>query len=813
MGVNKQFNVKTVHFLPSLNKHQNTRVTQPLAMDEQLLLQKSGAGSLALPSFSLNLSGTISKTLNCLQHPAASLIAFAYSSDPDSVVGHQQKLKHAKSYEEWKTAAERLDQLLGYDLWKQDSASDIYDHELVRMRTEELRACRVSGDNERLLFLVRTSFQRNLGNMGDPKLYEMAYTGTKQLIEDYISECEAALETLLECGDSATDKHLADSHILDMLVQTRKAFGRTALVLSGGSVLGIIHTGVMHELLHQNLLPRIISGSSAGSIFASVLCVHFDYEIDELFDTLIREKFDIFEETGNEESFFVRLARFLKHGTILDNKYLAQTMQSLLGDLTFQEAYNRTRKILNVTVSPASIHEAARLLNYLTAPNVLIWSAVCASCSVPFIFSSYTLLAKDAITGEHYPWSASPLKYIDGSVDNDLPLIRLSELFNVDHFIACQVNPHVVPFVKLQSSLLLAYKPSQLSWVWHETQNFLNDEFSHYLLVASELGILKNVSSKLRSLLTQQYTGDITIVPDVKISELKDLFKNPTTEKFQDAHLRGAHATWPQLSIIRNHCAIELALDQSIHKLRSRLIPHEKTNVNRNSAHRELGRKQFYSTANIQVLASPQMLQAASVRHFHSNRHNSASASTMPPSMQPVAGTKQQQQLNQYQHHQQQPQQQHQQHHQHHQHQQGSRHKQTNHVRHKSEGLSILMPPMKRKSSQDLASMFSIGVSPSHRTAWSPSISRGNSFKALTNNNNNNNKQTLPSGFGDMTMGPTGLISKPSTSSATKLTVMDPQMGAEGGKYSPEDSMCSSTTVSPAVSRRTSLSGGSQRNE
>lgn len=40
-------------------------------------------------------------------------------------------------------------------------------------------------------------------------------------------------------------------------------------------------------------------------------------------------------------------------------------------------------------------HDGYRLLNYLSAPNVLIWSAVCASCAVPYVFESVDLLCKD----------------------------------------------------------------------------------------------------------------------------------------------------------------------------------------------------------------------------------------------------------------------------------------------------------------------------------------------------------------------------------------------------------------------------------
>lgn len=94
------------------------------------------------------------------------------------------------------------------------------------------------------------------------------------------------------------------------------------------------------------------------------------------------------------------------------------------------------------------MYELPRLLNYLTAPNVLIWSAIAASCSVPFIFSASEILAKDPKTGQPQPWNASPQRWIDGSVDNDLPMAKLSELFNVNHFVVSQVNPHIVPFLE-----------------------------------------------------------------------------------------------------------------------------------------------------------------------------------------------------------------------------------------------------------------------------------------------------------------------------------------------------------------------------
>jgi len=63
-------------------------------------------------------------------------------------------------------------------------------------------------------------------------------------------------------------------------------------------------------------------------------------------------------------------------GALFDAQVLKEALKDNIGDVTFQEAYNRTRRILNITVSTSATFEMPRLLNYLTAPNVLIWSAV-----------------------------------------------------------------------------------------------------------------------------------------------------------------------------------------------------------------------------------------------------------------------------------------------------------------------------------------------------------------------------------------------------------------------------------------------------
>lgn len=212
------------------------------------------------------------------------------------------------------------------------------------------------------------------------------------------------------------------------------------------------------------------------------------------------------------------------------------------------------------------------------------------------------MFAKDPRTSQPVPWNPTAQRWIDGSVDNDLPMSRLNEMFNVNHFIVSQVNPHVVPFLKSSNGVfpevssvdsydLSASIDSSASEKTRTIAtgvignllakstafgdsliNLAVSETMHRLLLSSEMGIFPNLCTKLRSVLSQKYSGDITILPEVYVSELRRVLKNPTSEFLQDAKLRGQRATWSRISIIRNHCAVELALDSAIIELRSRTI-------------------------------------------------------------------------------------------------------------------------------------------------------------------------------------------------------------------------------------------------
>jgi TAG lipase/steryl ester hydrolase/phospholipase A2/LPA acyltransferase len=153
-------------------------------------------------------------------------------------------------------------------------------------------------------------------------------------------------------------------------------------------------------------------------------------------------------------------------------------------------------------------------------------------------------------------------------------MTRLSEMFNVNHFIVSQVNPHVVPFLPKEDGLFNPAKHRSLCGPglggWMSTISHLaKDEILHRMTVLSEMGVFPNSMTKFASIMNQKYSGDINIYPELISSNFPRILENPTKEFMLEACLSGERATWPRLSQIHNACAIELALDRAIQHMRA----------------------------------------------------------------------------------------------------------------------------------------------------------------------------------------------------------------------------------------------------
>jgi TAG lipase/steryl ester hydrolase/phospholipase A2/LPA acyltransferase len=216
-------------------------------------------------------------------------------------------------------------------------------------------------------------------------------------------------------------------------------------------------------LVEHKLLPRIIAGSSVGSIICSIVATRTWPEIESFFTDSL-QTLQFFDRIGG---IFAVMRRVTTYGALHDISQMQRLLRDLTSNLTFQEAYDMTGRVLGITVCSPRKNEPPRCLNYLTSPHVVIWSAVTASCAFPGLFEAQELMAKDRfgnIVPFHAPFSTDPelgpgaskRRWRDGSLEMDLPMMRLKELFNVNHFIVSQTNPHISPLLRMKE-LVRAY--------------------------------------------------------------------------------------------------------------------------------------------------------------------------------------------------------------------------------------------------------------------------------------------------------------------------------------------------------------------
>ncbi|KAJ1560667.1 hypothetical protein HK405_006316 [Cladochytrium tenue] len=171
-------------------------------------------------------------------------------SHQDPQVYYRHLMTVATNYEQWAAAGQALDRLQGKNKWKSEVASPDYDYRLVQDRLAQLRIARESGDLASMIFILRTSLNRNLGDMGNPRLYSHTHVGTKRLIENYIEEVTRQLNLI--CDTETDDFNAAAKY--EFFTNTQKTLGRTALLLSGGAALGVLFdVEVLIETMRLNI--------------------------------------------------------------------------------------------------------------------------------------------------------------------------------------------------------------------------------------------------------------------------------------------------------------------------------------------------------------------------------------------------------------------------------------------------------------------------------------------------------------------------------------------------------------------------------
>lgn len=448
-------------------------------------------------------------------------------------------LQRAQSYDEWPAAALALDKYRGLDRWRQRDHSRQYDFLSLRNRLDQLRRLHARQDVRGLLYALNEGIHGNMGGMGRSGLYNHALSGTKHLIEQYIDEIVHTLELL--ASDDRGD--ISDAEKRDFFNRASHCFGHSALMLSGAGSLLYFHVGVVRALIEQGLLPPILSGSSGGAIVGSIVGSCTDEELSVVLepDYLIAQV-----ENANQR------------GGVTDPADIEETLRHFLpDDMTFQRAFERTGRSINVSIAAAETHQTSRLMNSTTSPSVLVRSAVMASSAVPGVFPPVTLQALDEF-GELKTFLPSR-RWVDGSVSDDMPAKRLGRLYGVNHYIVSQTNPAVLPFVsqkggKLGTLGLIKRASRRTALEWFNAATLILDQ------VDKQNGGITRATSMMRSVINQDYVGDITILPDYRWVNPRRLLGFPGEKRVRQLIDSGERSTWPRLEMIRQQTKISRKL-------------------------------------------------------------------------------------------------------------------------------------------------------------------------------------------------------------------------------------------------------------
>ncbi|KAJ3220968.1 hypothetical protein HK099_003878 [Clydaea vesicula] len=449
----------------------------------------------------------------------------------------RKEIQDAQSFDEFLDLVSQLDVLLNNEEWRSNPVSNLYDYKLIQQRLEQFHND-INGLEE-IKDLLRTGMLRNFAGIHNPKLFSRSFSGTKHLIEKYLDKLVSIMYTIADMPPSVK-RNWSLKHKLDFFAELKQTFGQTALILDGGASFGLYHIGVVKVLIENDLLPKIICGASVGALIAALVCIHTDEDLPEIFIPG-GISLEAFAQKSAKHGLRRKFTRLLKYGYLLDIKVIEDCVRSNVGDITFEEAYNKTKRVLNITVSSSKKNEIPKVLNHLTAPKVLIWSACCASVAVFGLYSSIDLLAKDKI-GNIVPWNSSTISWSDTYYDAERAETRISELFNVNHFITSQASTATNSFV---TPLLSTIIPDGLNETGITTKisNLISQEIKHRINQLSYLGVIPKQISSLFESLSGNSSSNVLIQPHIVLKDTMTIFSSPTHSSLDYWTKKGEQST------------------------------------------------------------------------------------------------------------------------------------------------------------------------------------------------------------------------------------------------------------------------------
>lgn len=471
-----------------------------------------------------------------------------------------QNLKESKSYEEYVKNAKELDKYLGLDQWCKEDRYKYYDWRNLKRTIHNLKKLRHAKKYEDLMIVLQTCVKSNYAGTENPLLYSHCYYGTKHLLEKYNAEVVKCLKVIIETKSI----NLREKRIFFKIVN--KNFGRSCLVLSGGASFCYNHFGVIKALLENDLMPKIISGTSGGGMIAALVATRTNEELLSLINEKLASRIKPF---GNEPM-ATWIKRWWKTGARFDSiEWARQAQWWTRGSTSFEDSYKKTGKILNIATVPSDIHSPTILCNYITSPNCCIWSAMLASAAVPGILNPVMLMEKTKDNSIR-PFSLGS-KWKDGSLRTDVPLTTLNMYFNTKFSIVSQVNPHVMLWIfknrgDIGKPIIRSKgKTFRGGFILSYLENLIKLEIIKWLKLVKEFQLFPTLlESDWSNLFLQNFGGTITLFPKIVLSDYLYILSDPTEERLSKIIRNGESVTYSKLLFIKHRLNIERTIEQGL---------------------------------------------------------------------------------------------------------------------------------------------------------------------------------------------------------------------------------------------------------
>lgn len=149
---------------------------------------------------------------------------------------------------------------------------------------------------------------------------------------------------------------------------------------------------------------------------------------------------------------------------------------------------------------------------------------------------------------------------------HDIPTKRLERLYGVNHHIVSQANPIALPFAtdtRKQMAPIEAIQHASMATF----KAWLNANMVIFQKPLELIPPLNSLAIMARSVINQEYTGDINIIRPPKFWSPAKILSDLAQADIDELIETGQRTAWPKVEMVRTQTAISRALEAILAKI------------------------------------------------------------------------------------------------------------------------------------------------------------------------------------------------------------------------------------------------------